>query len=1191
MTTPVYDLFISYNSRDHELVSRLRDELTQLGCESVFLDRLHLQPGQNWVDDLEAALLSSRSMAVFLGAGDMGRWQLRERAWALDQTTLQNSYKVIPVLLPGAKPPLGFLQQQMWIDLRLGTNPRLPLPDRERTQQLKRLAEAIRGQAEPVIRDSSCYESPYRGLQAFREEDAGLFFGRDAAIKDLQELVRQQRLIAVTGASGCGKSSVVRAGLLPKLRKVTRGQEVWDIVTMFPRTDPLKSLAEAFQPLVKPRTEDAEQCRIQINERRADLAEKRLFLEDLVKVAMDEQSGTTRLLLVIDQWEELYTQCTDATLRAHFIEELLKTVRAPHIPITVIFTIRWDFYGRVLSNRPLLDAIGKSRLDLGPMNREELEQVIHEPAKATGLAFEAGLVTRILNDAEREPGSLPLLEFLLHQLWENRPSDNHLTHQIYQDAGQLQGAIRKYADDYYENKLDKGEKLNPSERAVCGTLFRQLVRAGLDSSQDTRCRANLTTLSETEQSAAQKLVDARLLISGADSHAKDSTTASDSDSAEIVRTVEVAHEELLRRWDKLRGWIDEDREFLHWRTSLETQLRELARDPTALLRGRRLEDARRYFPVRASELSPKEKELVQGSLDARKAELEREAEEQRRKAKAEQDLQAARQKNRNILKWGSAAAAFLLLAIWSVFTVLNNRQQAERLVREYLQRPTGYLIEQMQKYRGTAVSELEKSRQSDKGPASERLRATVALMSFEPSPELPAVILDHITAATRDDWRIVTEALLKLDESGRQQLLEDLQKRTNAATADRALQLRYLLLTGLLGHWEPLNRICRADEDPTDRTDWIHDQKNFVLIDLVLLAEKAFGDQTTAEPDTQSAVCLVLGVLGTEALEGRGRLRQLYENSPEPGIHAAARWALQQQGIGAAELDRWIEGKKHPGWEVTATKSQDGKPLTPFTMIRIPRLADGSWLGSVTDYSNPGDKNAAEPTEVDLKPIEEFWISDREVTVRQFRELMPEHPRWSDNSGNNLAVQATPAIDERKPMLDVSWYDAVLFCNRLSDSHGLTPYYALDKDDLNWATGELHEGRPVPEPRPDGVNGYRLPSEREWEWACRAGSQTDFSWGSDSSRVDLYSVFNRGFGRESAVDVAALIPAANGLFDMHGNGDEWSEDWSDGDRVSRVLRGGSFGSSNPDDLRCAYRDFSSPDFRNYSSGFRLSRTK
>jgi hypothetical protein len=353
----------------------------------------------------------------------------------------------------------------------------------------------------------------------------------------------------------------------------------------------------------------------------------------------------------------------------------------------------------------------------------------------------------------------------------------------------------------------------------------------------------------------------------------------------------------------------------------------------------------------------------------------------------------------------------------------------------------------------------------------------------------------------------------------------------------------------------------------------------------------AFRDQTTAESDTQSAVCLVLGDLGTDAMEVRDKLRQLYEDSPEPGIHAAARWALQQQGIGAAELDRWIEGKKHAGWEVTATKSRDGKPLTPFTMIRIPRLADGEGLGAVTDDKNPGEKDAATPTEDDLKPIPEFWISDREVTVQQFRELMPELPLSTGNSGNNPAVQATPAIDEHKPMLEVSWYDAVLFCNRLSDSHGLTPYYVFDEDDLDWATGGLHEGRPVPEPRPDGVKGYRLPSEREWEWACRAGSQTDFSWGSDSSRIGLYSVFNRGFGRESASSVAALRPAANGLFDMYGNAREWSEDWYDGLQSSRVLRGGSFDDDVPVILRSAIRNYGSPDLRYSSLGFRFSRTK
>ncbi|MFM7832152.1 MAG: hypothetical protein ACKPJD_10200, partial [Planctomycetaceae bacterium] len=162
-----------------------------------------------------------------------------------------------------------------------------------------RLAQAIRGQADAETWTQGTRQSPYRGLNSFREEDADLFFGRETYSNKLQLLVQRQRLIAVTGASGCGKSSLVRAGLLPTLRKHAAGSDVWEILTLVPTKDPLCALAAAFQPLLEPETDNREDREVAINKRAKRLKSGDLKLTNLVKVALDLQPGTSRLLLVV----------------------------------------------------------------------------------------------------------------------------------------------------------------------------------------------------------------------------------------------------------------------------------------------------------------------------------------------------------------------------------------------------------------------------------------------------------------------------------------------------------------------------------------------------------------------------------------------------------------------------------------------------------------------------------------------------------------------------------------------------------------------------------------------------------------------------------------------------------------------------------------------------------------------------
>ncbi len=439
-----YDVFLSYNSLDHALVERVAKELQARLCSS-FNDRWYLTPGHDRVVALERALHASRAVAVFLGPHEMGRWQQRERAWALDQLAGREDFPVIPVLLPGSEPPLGFMKQLMWIDLR---------NDPADSAQLDALDAAIRG--ESVSRDGKpeprAIICPYRGLLAFREEDSEFFFGREKYTDDLVGLVRQHSLVAVTGASGSGQSSVVRAGLVPRLRRRGEGG-VWDILTMIPKENPLHSLADVFLHLVEP-----ELTGVDLIRKRKSLAEDlehaRVPLWDLVLEGLRQQKGTDRLLLIVDQWEELYTICKNDNQRNRFIQELLDATSRTGSPLSVVFTVRWDFYDQILKNRPLLDRLQQSRLDLGPMNREELRSAVEEPGSKVGLTFQDGLVNRILDDAGDEPGKLPLLEFVLEELWKYRRGDGQLTHAAYEKLGCLTGAIATRAETVFGQLSD-----------------------------------------------------------------------------------------------------------------------------------------------------------------------------------------------------------------------------------------------------------------------------------------------------------------------------------------------------------------------------------------------------------------------------------------------------------------------------------------------------------------------------------------------------------------------------------------------------------------------------------------------------------------------------------------------------------------------------------------------------------------
>jgi hypothetical protein len=583
-----FDLFLSYHWRNHDQVETLARRLQDAGT-SVFLDRWYLAPGANWVAALESTLANCKAVAVCIGE-EMGPWQLRECYAALERQVAEErrgaAFAVIPVLLPGGDPPPGFLSQNTWVDLR----ERLDDP-----VHLAVLAKAIRGEppgpdAESIMQLGLSQVCPYRGLLYFREEDAEYFFGREAVTRQLEEAIAQHSLVAMVGSSGSGKSSVVRAGLIPALRK--NKTCVWEVATILPGDRPLHALAASLVPLLEPGMSEVTRLG-EINRLADQLRAGGIALRDVVDRALARQAGTDRLLLVVDQWEELFTLTHDEAARQCFVNGILESTERSKL--SVVITLRGDFFGRAVTEHRLLsDRVQNALVNLAPMNESELRRSIEEPARKVGIHFEPGLVDTLLVEAIDEPGSLPLLEFVLRQLWERRQG-GLLHYQAYAAIGKLAGAIAQKADDVYDS-------VGPPEQRALQRIFTRLVHAG-EGEHDTRRRAAMAEFGVEDVALIRELSDARLLV----------TSKSATGFAE---TVEVAHEALIRHWQRLRHWIDTDRQFIAWQQDVNATARNWdanGRRADFLLRGLTLAQANDWYKKKPDAFSELEFLFVSAS--------------------------------------------------------------------------------------------------------------------------------------------------------------------------------------------------------------------------------------------------------------------------------------------------------------------------------------------------------------------------------------------------------------------------------------------------------------------------------------------------------------------------------------------------------------------------------------------------
>ncbi|HEY7593955.1 MAG TPA: WD40 repeat domain-containing protein [Actinophytocola sp.] len=430
-------------------------------------------------------------------------------------------------------------------------------------------AELATPAVEPVDADA-----PYAGLAPFGRGDADRFFGRDRVVAEVVARVRARRTVAVFGPSGSGKSSVLMAGLLPEL-------DPGCAVVLTPGPRPLEECAVRLAGLV-----GASPGRLA-----AEFAEDPRGLHLCVRQAVANRSDEQDLVLVVDQFEELFTLCADAVERAAFVAALTTAATEPTSRTRVVLGVRADFYGHCAEYPELLDVLRDGQVLVGAMTADELRQAITGPAEAVGCRVETALVSRLVADATGQPGALPLVSHALRETWHRRRG-TVLTLAAYEATGGIHYALARTADAVYTG-------LDHDQQHAASQLFLRLTALG-EGTDDTKRPVRRDELDQSPATAAvlEQLARARLV------------TVDEGG-------IEITHEALIRHWPRLRRWLDDDRDGLrvHRRLTEATQLWEAHdRDHGSLLRGVRLTQAEN---VDATRLTDREREFLAASVDAR----------------------------------------------------------------------------------------------------------------------------------------------------------------------------------------------------------------------------------------------------------------------------------------------------------------------------------------------------------------------------------------------------------------------------------------------------------------------------------------------------------------------------------------------------------------------------------------------
>jgi WD40 repeat protein/transcriptional regulator with XRE-family HTH domain len=502
--------------------------------------------------------------------------------------------------------------------------------------------------------------NPYKGLRPFAEIDAADFYGREALTQQLLARLGEggdlSRFLAVIGPSGSGKSSVVGAGLVPALRRggLPRSEN-WFIVEVLPGPHPLEELEAA---LLRVAVNPPESLLAQIKE------DRRGLLRAIQRTLPADPN--IELVLVLDQFEEVFTLVADETERAHLLDCLVATVLDERSRARIIITLRADFIDKPLRYMDFGELLQRRSELVLPLTPDEMEHAIVGPAQRVGLQMEAGLAEAIIADVNEQPGALPLLQYALTELFDQR-SGSLLTKASYQTMGGVKGALGRRAEELYQ-------ALAESAQAIARQVLLRLVTLG-EGTEDTRRRVLRSELESLSGSISNQKSTIKNVL---DAFGKARLLSFDRDLQTRGPTVEVAHEALLREWLRLHTWLTESRADVRMQRLLANEATEWLkahREASFLLRGSRLQQFEDWGRTTSITLTSDERSYLNASLDER--ERQRQAEEDRRAREVKLEHRAKR-----VLQGLVAMAIIAAIISGTLALIAANREQEAQVQRQ-----------------------------------------------------------------------------------------------------------------------------------------------------------------------------------------------------------------------------------------------------------------------------------------------------------------------------------------------------------------------------------------------------------------------------------------------------------------------------------------------------------------------------
>lgn len=638
------DVFLCHNSTDSGPVEYIANRLKQEGI-SVWLDTFNLIPGERFTDEIQKALDKCNAIAVFIGQSGRGPYQNQELNRAMN-LGVEKGVPTIPVLLPGAAPEMisGFLKDISRVQFEKSLDETKPfgmLVAGIRKIPPSDVVLKFEGSA-PLDSDGGPRptECPYRPLAAFDVADHLYFYGRDGITTKTVDRIEailsaSTRCFSIIGASGSGKSSLARAGVVWSIQQ---NHPDWLTVILQPGARPHETLAERMLKL----TRDQVDALILKAHGEAYLSDAAMLQRSIVgAVGSDASKG--RVFILVDQFEEVFTVCETESARKAFIANLLDAARDSSGKVVVLLCMRADFYENCAKTE-LAEVVSNAQILVGPLQRDELRSAIQEPAARAGCQVEPALVASLVKDCEEQPSPLPLLEIALEKLWQKRDPQRRLTLAEY-DKMSLAGAIDEHADAVFDKLLEP-------QKATCRSLMLQLTEP-LDDGRFSRRRVPVDSLlPPTDRNREKSFVRVKQVETVLGILSGQSARLITLRLEGSVAKVEVSHEVIFRGWKRLASWLDKDREFLVWKRRLAFDVADwkTSKRRDSYLTGGVLDRARTWLSERPDDHTQEERRFVEDSS------------------------------LRRMIRRGSVTAAFLTIVVIAGTAVywLENKQKIDR---------------------------------------------------------------------------------------------------------------------------------------------------------------------------------------------------------------------------------------------------------------------------------------------------------------------------------------------------------------------------------------------------------------------------------------------------------------------------------------------------------------------------------